>query len=389
MPDPVKLLLAAAIALPACATPMYYVTNLGSFGGDASVAYAISAGGSVAGMALSRSYEDRAFLCDSGSLRDLEGGPSQANSLNSSGAVAGTSYAGGRAAAVVWNAGVRTVLGTLGGAESEAMGINAAGVVVGRADTAAGQGHAFRWQDGVMEDLGALPGGSWSSAYAVNDQGQIVGYGMTGSGLFRAFQADPGLGLIELGTLGGGNSYALGINAAGQVVGHASTAAAFLHAYLYSAGRMLDLGTLGGPHSYAYGINGAGDVVGHSWLAGSLATHAFLYRDGRMTDLNTLIDPACGWELLEAYGINDSGQIVGLGLVGGRTLAYRLDPILTAPLPTSPLSGDPPLTHNPEPGTESLLGLGLLAVAAAARRSKRRCGIPQDSAVGRSAAARL
>jgi probable HAF family extracellular repeat protein len=214
-----------------------------------------------------------------------------------------------------------------------------------------------------MEDLGVLPGGSWSSAYAINDEGRIVGYGLNGSGLFRAFVSDPRLGLLELGTLGGSSSYAFGINGAGQIVGHSSVAGGYLHAYLFSDGAMRDLGTLGGGQSYAYGINSGGDVVGHSWLAGSASTHAFLYRDGSMTDLNALIGADSGWALVEAYAINDRGQIAGAGLFNGRMSAYRLDPV-PAPSPQFASMLGPPPAATPEPATMVMLVLGLAVLAA-------------------------
>jgi probable HAF family extracellular repeat protein len=154
-----------------------------------------------------------------------------------------------------------------------------------------------------------------------------------------------------LGDLGGALSYALGVNDSGMVVGHAATAGNQLHAFLYD-GSMRDLGTLGGSHSYAYGVNAAGWAVGHSWLANGPASHAFVYNGAGMLDLNGLVLNGDGWELLEAYSVNDAGQIVGAGLYHGQRTAFRLDP------------AESPLTHNPEPGTVSMmaLGLGLLAV---------------------------
>ncbi len=68
-----------------------------------------------------------------------------------------------------------TDLGTLGGRESVATGINASGRVVGFADTTHGTHHAFLWRSGRMTDLGTLPGGERSDAWAINDGGEIVG----------------------------------------------------------------------------------------------------------------------------------------------------------------------------------------------------------------------
>jgi probable HAF family extracellular repeat protein len=59
-----------------------------------------------------------------------------------------------------WQNGVMQDLGTLGGNESWALGVSADGsVVVGEAQNAAGQERAFRWTaSGGMQDLGTLGG---------------------------------------------------------------------------------------------------------------------------------------------------------------------------------------------------------------------------------------
>lgn len=73
--------------------------------------------------------------------------------------------------------------------------------------------------------------------------------------------------------------------------------------YSYS---VTDLGTLGGSGSEAYGINNSGQVVGRARTA-SNEEHAFLYSAGVMTDLGSL---GGGYSL--AHDINNSGQVVGM-----------------------------------------------------------------------------
>lgn len=68
-----------------------------------------------------------------------------------------------------------TDLGTLGGASSTACGINDLGQVVGKSAIVTGQLRAFLWQNGIITDLGTLPGLSFSEARAVNNRGQVVG----------------------------------------------------------------------------------------------------------------------------------------------------------------------------------------------------------------------
>jgi len=63
-----------------------------------------------------------------------------------------------------------------------------------------------------------------------------------------------------------------------------------------------------------------------------------------MIDLNSLLPAGSGWVLTDAMAINDSGQIVGNGVINGQSHAYLLD------------------INSPETDSLTLLGIGLVAV---------------------------
>jgi probable HAF family extracellular repeat protein len=74
-------------------------------------------------------------------------------------------------------------LGTLGGDNSSAAAVNNAGQIVGTSDTTVlEQSHAFLYEDGVMQDLGALPDEK-SYALDINIGGVVVGYSYRGRGI--------------------------------------------------------------------------------------------------------------------------------------------------------------------------------------------------------------
>jgi probable HAF family extracellular repeat protein len=155
-----------------------------------------------------------------------------------------------------------TLLGNDEFADSIAWAINDRGQVVGTSSTPAGGQHAFLWQDGIVTDLGTL-GGLFSAARAINNRGQIVGVAEDANGDAHAVLWENGA-IIDLGTLGGPSSQARAINDRGQIVGDGLTADGSLRAFLWENDRMTELPARspGAPFVFGLGINRHGDMVG-------------------------------------------------------------------------------------------------------------------------------
>jgi probable HAF family extracellular repeat protein len=203
------------------------------------------------------------------------------------------------------------ILGTLGGKNSRAMAENEHGEIVGEAQTASGERHAFLFRRGRMTDLGTLPTGKISIADCINSAGDAAGAADTGMGSRHAVLWVKGK-IQDLGTLPEGRvSYATAINDKGDVAGFAQTPDGY-HAFLWSGGKMEDLGTLVDDPSNAKGLNNLDQVVG-SCSVGNFKLHAFFWQNGQMVDLNKLIPKGSGWEITDAFAINDSGQIACCG----------------------------------------------------------------------------
>lgn len=195
--------------------------------------------------------------------------------------------------------------------------------------------HAFIYQNGLSTDIGTL-GGKDSYANSINDAGVVVGGSHNAAGVMRAFTYDSG-GMQEIGTLGGAYSMAYDINTRGDIVGLSDTASGERHAFLYSAGVMHDLGL---SSLYNYGmpsINNLGQIIGNGGPYGTFLP--VLIENGVSTNVNSLIDPALGLSLTRVDAINDNGQIAATACNPGGSnwgcWGVLLNPVSSVPEPTT------------------------------------------------------
>jgi len=271
-------------------------------------------------------------------LGTLGGAQSFAYGINDAGQVVGRSELPSRGSAHAFITGVNGEgmrdLGPLGSNYSEGLAINGAGRVVGRANASdTNFGHAFiTGPNGEgARDLGTL-GGNYSVGLAVNSSGQVVGRAYTSENNFpRAFITGPnGEGMKELSALTGHYSEARDINDSGEVVGWSYASPNILSAHAFITGPngegARDLGTLGGSFSEALGINDSGEVVGQADTRDYNTKHAFITgpKGDGMADLNSLVDLPEGVILTRAVDINNTGQVVAMASVIPEPEVYAL-----------------------------------------------------------------
>jgi probable HAF family extracellular repeat protein len=344
----------------------YALKLLGTLGGSCSIAQGINNRGQVVGAAcLAGDVGFHAFRWQHGVMTDLgslQGGPFSITYTNPNerGEVSGASntqtpdpngedfcfsFTNLICLGFLWRDGMMEALPTLGGNNSYAYQLNDHDQVVGVAENTTQdptctafnlEAKPVVWHNGTIQELPTIPGDPDGWGYGINDQGQIVGFTGACNALVPAtslhavlWPNGPNGGVMDLGNLGGSTwNIAFYINDRGQVVGQSGvTDPQVWHAFLWTRAKgMKDLGTLpGDTWSWANNINNKGQAVGTSFP--ETGSRAFIWQNGVMTDLNTLIPPDSPMYLLEAFGINDRGQIAGFGqLSNGELRGYLLDP---------------------------------------------------------------
>ena len=240
------------------------MTALPTLGGVNGVANGVNSRGQVVGFAENKQqdancpvFEFKPVIWDQGRIQqlplpagDVVGG---ALAINSRGQAVGISGACTPfnpnlglymkdAHAVMWQNGVVTDLGNLGGdggfGGNHACAINTSGQVVGHSDLAGDTAfHAYIWAKGTgMKDIGTLPGDFASLALGINDGAVVVGASLDPNFNSRAFIWENGV-MTDMNDLIPGNSalylqQAKAINASGEITGVAANGAGELHGFL-------------------------------------------------------------------------------------------------------------------------------------------------------------
>jgi len=301
----------------------------------------------------------RAFIWDSTNgafLLPSLSGETSAWAVNNNGFVSGFSYdSNGKQRAVLWDVdgGTVTDIGALrnslsiAGDESTAYGLNDYQEVVGSADIPNDAGdftpfHAFYYNptDGIY-DLGTLTtdwptwANGYSIAYQINNHGQTVGIAHDANWNFLPFIDDKEKGRQSLPkdpNYSDGEWYAVVISDRGLIGGHVLTGENRSIPFYWpdeSSAPVKITMPEGFPYGEIYGINRSGQMVGLMWNSDQpgAVERAFLFdRKTGVKDLNALLPDESGWELFFARDINNNGQIVGYGEKNGQKRGFLLNP---------------------------------------------------------------
>jgi probable HAF family extracellular repeat protein len=296
-----------------------------------------------------------AFLYSGGVVQDLFPGDSlttfsEANAVNDRGQVVGDrrDYPNSYGRAFLHESGQVTMLNPFeftpaATGSSVAYGISESGQIAGVAMTPEFLVHAFLQTPQIVPALDLNPDRTeayfWSEALGVNAAGQVVGIfskrgtNENGYDTQDTFFWD-GQGFRYPDDLPGGMGFTPGaMNEAGRVAGFTTTSGWHMRAVVYDGTGITELASLeGATDTQGLGINAEGTVVGSAALADG-TSRAVVWREGNAYDLNSLLASQPGVTLQEAAAVNDVGQIIAWGAASGSPMRSFL---LTPAAPVTP-----------------------------------------------------
>ena len=209
-----------------------------------------------------------------------------------------------------WTSGVPQDLGTLG-TDSRAYSVNNLGHVAGSSTVS--NPHGFFWSDatGIVD---IAPNLGFTTAYDLNDADQVTG--RAGNGF--AFRWQNGVRADLPPPAPWRYSNGLAINENGQIAGSVKNATGNSENFArYTDGVGWEVFGGFGQRNALWGINDLGDAVGQG-LSPQFDV-GFVYLEGvGLFQLNDLQETPGQWFIIDARDINNSGQIAGYGPRPGR-----------------------------------------------------------------------
>ncbi len=361
------------------ASPQYQIFDIGVVQkGDNSQGLGVSQGSIAVGRSLHNNGSTAFTWTSANGQVALPNFPSRnycvSDGANDNGVVVGTgstTFFGSSRLPIIWQNGVPSQLPlpaneTIGDAND----VNASGIAVGSVNSSVSQAAVIYNGNTATIVTQTTPDGSYfRTAFHINDSGRIVGQGIDPNNAARNVGIVYDIGsanAFEVGALPGLNgALAFGLSSNGYVAGSSMLNQGSGTPFFWSSGTgMVPIPLAAGTsQGQANAVNASGWVVGTD---GGLFAVPFLW-DGTATyRLQDLIPANSGWDLSmntssSAQAINDSGVIVGSGVINGFVHAYAMVPVeaqcqvchkhaLTLTLPCDSLEYRRHLDHGDTPG---------------------------------------
>lgn len=258
-----------------------------------------------------------------------------AEGINDSGQIVGVGATGFSSSAVFWASPTATPTALADPTHNQPLGINDSGLIVGHNTN---HDRAVYWPSPTGTPASLPVGFESTNARGINDAGQVVGEGTSQStGTVALFWADTRSAPTPLPS-GGFSATPLDINNAGQIVGKGLSSAtgpvALIWASPTSAPTPLPKGSFS--VTEATGINDSGQIVGTA-STGTSGAAVFWANPGAAP--TTLAEG--GFGQVRAYGINNAGQIVGNVVSSSSFVALLWETPNSSPtaLPAGSMSG--------------------------------------------------
>jgi uncharacterized membrane protein len=206
------------------------------------------------------------------------------------------------------------VPGPSGPLESEILGINNRGQMVGTYRDAEDVIHGFLLDDGVFTTIDHPDAARETVLFGINNRGQILGGYVDAGGTRRSFLLQRGV-FTDFAVPGASRTAGFDLNDRGQVVGFFVDAVGPGHGFLLDRGRFttIDIPDESGPRpTQILGINNRGQMVGAYITAEGFIQNFLMDKNGVVTSIDhpdAVMQPdRSGTALL---GINERGEIVG------------------------------------------------------------------------------